>query len=92
MKRITTLLSLALLLLLAGAVLASGSPVIERYVVGGGGGHAEVSPYILDGTIGQAVVGLDSHAPYQLCSGFQCRAVSVPGYQTFLPLVLRDYP
>jgi hypothetical protein len=89
MKRAIILLSLAALLLLTGAVLANGPPTIERSVLGAGGGRVVVTPYaVLEGTMGQAVVGLDSHAPYHLCSGFRCRAA----YEFFLPLVLRDYP
>lgn len=86
MKRITILLAVLGLLLLAATVLASQSPVIERYVIGGGGGHAEASQYILEGTIGQAVVGADGDATHQLCSGFWCK----PVYQVYLPLVFKN--
>lgn len=86
MKRITILLAVLGLLLLAATVLASQSPVIERYVVGSGGGHAEASQYILEGTIGQAVVGTDGDVAHELCSGFWCKAA----YQVYLPLVFRN--
>jgi hypothetical protein len=76
------------LLLLAGAVLAGGPPALERHVVAGGGTHVEADPYVLDATLGQAVVGLGSNAAYELCSGFHCQAV----YKTHLPLVLRGQP
>jgi hypothetical protein len=87
-KRILFLLVVAVLLLCAGAVLANAPPVIDRHVMGSGGGHVESPPYVLDATIGQATTGTDSADPYQICAGFWCRAV----YDVFLPLVLRDYP
>ena len=77
-------------LLAAGAVLASGTPTIERYVVGGGGGHAEVPPYTLDGTLGQALVGLAGDEPYGLCSGFWCEGWG--RYRVYLPLAVRGSP
>jgi hypothetical protein len=85
MKYITVFSTLVLLFLLGSLVLANESTTIDRYVICGGGGHVDISPYTLDGTLGQAVVGLDSLDPFQLCSGFQCRAV----YEIYLPLVLR---
>lgn len=87
-KRVTIPLSLAILLLLAGIVLASGStPTVDWWVVGGGGGHVEASPYALDGTIGQGAVGEVSNS-YELCSGFWCGAAE---YRIYLPLVLRNW-
>ena len=88
MKRTTILLALALILLLTGAALANGTPMLERYVIGSGGGHVEVGGYLLDATLGQAVVGLDSQGACQLCSGFQCQPVQ----RLFLPLILRQQP
>jgi len=43
----------------------------------------------LDGTIGQAMVGVVSSAPYELCSGFWCGTAAQ--YRVYLPLVLRNY-
>jgi hypothetical protein len=86
MKRTTILLAVVGLLLLAASALASQPAVIERYVVGGGGGHAEAGRYVLDGTVGQAVVGVAGDAARQLCSGFWCKAA----YQVYLPVVLRN--
>jgi hypothetical protein len=80
------LLAVLGLLLLAATALASQQPVIERHVVGGGGGHAEAAQYVLEGAIGQAVVGADGDAAHELCSGFWCKAV----YQVYLPLVFRN--
>ena len=79
---------------LAGVVLANGTPAIDWYVIGGGGGHDQLGTYTLDATIGQAVVGTAMDAGFELCSGFwwavsagECRSY-LPIY---LPLVLRDY-
>jgi len=88
MKRAAILTTLAAFLLLAGVILANGTPSIDRYVIGGGGGHSEAAPYTLDGTIGQPVVGLASGDGYELCSGFWCGAAA--GYEIYLPLVLRN--
>ena len=86
-----TLLILITFLLLAGTVLASNGLEIPRYVIGSGGGPAEVSPYALNGTVGQSVVGVVSNASYQLCSGFWCRPVGGE-YRIYLPTVLRNFP
>jgi hypothetical protein len=88
-----SVLALAVLLLLAGVVLAQGTPSIGRWVVGGGGGHTDNGSYSLDGTIGQAVAGVTGNAPYGLCAGFWCGAdVAVPpeGHHIYLPLVVRN--
>ena len=81
-------LAVLALLLVTSAVLANGLPVIERDVVGSGGGHVETGPYVLDATLGQAVTGQHSQAAFQLCSGFRCRAM----HTHFLPLTLREFP
>jgi hypothetical protein len=41
------ILALGALLLLVGTALANGTPAIDRYVIGGGGGHSEADPYEL---------------------------------------------
>jgi hypothetical protein len=45
-------LLIAMALLLAGVALANGTPSIDWYVIGGGGGHVESGDgvYALDGT------------------------------------------
>ena len=78
---------IALLLTTRTAVAANGYE-ISSYVIGGGGGHSEASPYTLDGTVGQAVAGVVSNAPYELCAGFWC---GMGRYKVYLPLVLRDF-
>jgi hypothetical protein len=87
-----TILALALLgcLVLSGAVLAAPAPIaIDRWVVAGGGGHAEAAPYTLDGTIGQPVAGTAQNAGHELCSGFWCGAEM--GGRIYLPLMLREF-
>ncbi len=90
MKRTMILLTVAVLLLLTGAVLAQGTPSVDWWVIGGGGGHVENGNQALDGTIGQAVVGVVSNDPYELCSGFWCWAAVE--YKMYLPVIFRNYP
>lgn len=80
---------LLMLILLVGGASAQGPLTIDWFVIGGGGGHAEAAPYALDGTIGQAMVGVVSSASYELCSGFWCGAAAQ--YRVYLPLVLRNF-
>ena len=96
MKKTMIPLSITLLMLVAGVVLASGPAAIDRHVISSGGGHVQAGAYTLDATFGQPVAGLAKEAAYELCSGFRCRAVTVPEpvyqYNAFLPLVMREYP
>jgi hypothetical protein len=87
------LLALAGLLLLASTALAAGTPNIEWYVIGGGWGYAENAPLSLDGTVGQAVAGLDTAGSAELCAGFWCgaEAAAATSYNIYLPLVLRSF-
>ncbi len=88
-KQLSLLLILLGFLLLGSVVLATPTATsIERYVIGGGGGNAEAGDYILAGTIGQAVVGANSAAPFELCSGFWCGADAT--HHLYLPLVLKN--
>ena len=73
----------------AGIALAANGYEIRRFVVGGGGGRLQASPYILDGTVGQAVAGEAGGATHQLCSGFWCEDM-VAKYRVCLPLVVRS--
>ena len=82
------LLVLAVLLSASGVVLAANGLEVKRWVVGSGGGRAEGGDYVLDATVGQAVVGSISSSPYELCVGFWCRGVG--GYKVYLPLLVRN--
>ena len=75
------------LLLLTGTALANGTLTIDRWVIGGGGGHSEAGSYVLDATVGQAVAGVTSNTPYELCAGFWC---GMGRYKVYLPLILRN--
>ncbi len=87
-------LAMALLLLLGGAALASGTPAIDWWVIGSGGGSASNGIYSLNGTLGQAVVGTSANDPYGLCAGFWCAPWGEGGetHLIYLPIVLRAYP
>lgn len=76
----------------AGAALAvPAATTLDRWVVGGGGGRVETARYGLEGTIGQPVVGLVEHAPYQLHAGFWTEVAWVVADRVYLPLLLREY-
>ncbi len=84
----TTVLVVVTLLVAAGMVLAGGGgPYISRYVIGGGGGHSQAGHYVMDVTVGQAVVGTFNAASYELCAGFWC---GMSEYKVYLPMVLRN--
>jgi hypothetical protein len=93
-KRITLLLALGTSLSLVSAVLAiPAATTLDRHVIGGGGGHTEAGIFILDATIGQALVGTASSASTDLCAGFWCGLGVGMGSRTiYLPLVLRHFP
>jgi len=89
-NRITLLLALFSSLFLVSVVLATpAAPTLDRTVIGGGGGHAEAGILTLDATIGQALVGIESAAPFDLCSGFWCGEGTMSVY---LPLILCQSP
>ena len=79
-----------IVLVAAGGVLIVGAaPLaldIGRSVIGGGGGNSSAGAYVLDGTVGQPVVGTVSNSPYNLCAGFWC---GMGVYKVYLPFVLR---
>ena len=91
MKRTVILLALVAFLLLTGVALANGTPIIDWWVIGGGGGHAEAGIYTLDATIGQAVAGVATDGGSELCTGFWCgTAVAAVEYNIYLPLIVRN--
>ena len=87
MKRTAVLIGLAGLLVLVSASLAAGTPSVDWAGFASGGGRDEVGKYALNGTIGQAVVGLTTNVPYDLCVGLSCGGQA----HIYLPLVLREY-
>jgi hypothetical protein len=82
-------IALVAVLLLSGVVLAAGTPTVDWWVIGSGGGSASVNGVSLDGTIGQWAVGTSSSGPYELCSGFWGCGEGTE--RIFLPLTLRGY-
>jgi hypothetical protein len=88
---LTVALLVGLLLLLSafvglsGVGLESGAVSINWSVIGGGGTQVHSTPYSLDSTIGQAVVGTTADTALELCSGFWCGAQV--GYRVYLPLM-----
>jgi len=81
-------LVLALFLAAAGVALANGSIELPRRVLGGGASDAAVGGTTLRATLGQPVVGGVSGGNVTLGQGFWGGAT--PGYNIYLPLVIRD--
>jgi hypothetical protein len=84
-----TVLLLACALVATGVVAAPAATTVDRWVIGGGGGHIEAAGRALDGTIGQPVVGWVQSAGYELSSGFWG---GLANYRVYLPLVVRNGP
>jgi hypothetical protein len=81
-------LALVALLVVAGSALAANGYEIFPHVFGSGGGRVQAGDYVLDATIGQALVGEVSEGSFELCAGFWC---GMGRYKAYLPLVLRNY-
>jgi hypothetical protein len=90
-KKSILLAALALSLLCAGVALAAGSPSIDWWVIGSGGGSTTVGNTSLDSTIGQWLVGSDESGNLQLGPGFWGGGWD-KGYRVFLPVVWRGVP
>jgi hypothetical protein len=89
MKTTAILLILGALLLLAGTVVAANGLDIPRQLIGGGGGSVQYGAFVLDGSIGQAVVGRVQSLGYGLSAGFWGGGALKTVY---LPLVLKNQP
>jgi hypothetical protein len=92
MKRITFLVTLVVLLLLAGSALAMSS---ENYrldwftpMTGNGGDRIGSANYAANFTVGQSVIGAPASTSYEGCLGYWCG--TAVDYSVYLPLVLRD--
>ena len=81
------LLILVIPLSASGGVLNANGLQIDRWVIGGGGGHVEAGGYALTATAGQALVGDVASDPYELCAGFWC---GMSPYKVYLPLLVRQ--
>jgi hypothetical protein len=87
MRRLTLLLGLSAVLLLAVIALAVEAPSIDWHVIGGGGERLAEGNYAVEATLGQAVVGAVDHEAYTLCAGYWCGAQSL--HMVYLPLAIR---
>jgi hypothetical protein len=87
MKRTCLLITLAVLLVATGAVLAAGTPAISRDVIAAGGGRISAGDYTLSATVGQPLTGRAVVGSSDLCVGFWC---GLARYDLFLPLILRS--
>jgi hypothetical protein len=83
--------------LVATGVLAApaAQTVLGWQVIGSGGGYGSSTHYVLDGSIGQPVVGAGGSASYRLGAGYGygvTEAVPMPpGYRMYLPVSLKGY-
>ena len=94
MKRVTILLSLAVLLLLASGVLAQSSDGydVSWWTVDGGGYTFSASrDYSLGGTLGQPDAGVLTGGDYTLGGGFWGGGAQRVSLNIYLPVVLRSY-
>ena len=91
MKQATILLTLIVLLLLAGSAMAMSSTNYRldwfTPLTSGGGGAASSTNYAVNLTIGQAAIGGSSSANYAVGLGYWYGAAAQ--YKIFLPIVLR---
>lgn len=83
-------LALALSLGVAGVVLANGSVEMRRWALGGGATDSAAGGVALRATLGQPVAGsvASGSGNVTLGQGFWCSGI--PGYDIYLPLVIRD--
>ena len=86
----TAIIAIALLscVLIAAGVMANGTPGIDWWVVGSGGGGASGGEVTLDATLGQPVTGTSSGGPISIEAGFWPGAREVT-YDVYLPQVSR---
>ncbi len=90
MKTKILILALALFLAAAGAVLANDGLELPRWVLGGGASDSAAGVVTLRATLGQPGVGVVSGGgDITLGQGFW-RGGAAPGYNVYLPLVIRD--
>ena len=82
-------LVLALFLGASGLALANGGVELPRWVLGGGASDSAAGSVTLRATLGQPVVGVVSGGNVTLGQGFW-HGGAAPGYNVYLPLVIRD--
>ena len=86
----TAIIAIALLscVLIAAGVMANGTPDIDWWVFGSGGGGASGGNVTLDATLGQPVTGTSSGDSISLEAGYWYGAGEVT-YDVYLPQVSR---
>jgi len=91
-RRVTVLLALTAILLLAGSALAMSSTNYRldwfTPMTGGGGGPASSASYAVNLTVGQTVIGASSSANYGVGLGYWYGAAAQ--FRIFLPVVLKN--
>lgn len=83
---------LLLLLVVTDVALAQGTPLIIRWVIGGGGGTATGGNVSLSSALGQALAGPSSGGNVAISTGFWSGSLAAAKYTVCLPLVLRRWP
>lgn len=94
MKKLSLLVAVAALLLVASLALAMDGYDLTWWTVDGGGGTFSTGGgYSLGGTAGQPDAGLMEGGEYTLAGGFWPggAAAPEPGYLLYLPLGMRRY-
>ena len=86
----------AMWLLVAGVSAApAAQTVLGWQVIGSGGGYGSSAGYILDGSIGQPLVGAGGSATYRLGAGYGYGVAEVvpmpPAYNMYLPVTMKSY-
>ena len=93
-RRVTVLLALTAILLLAGSALAMSSTNYRldwfTPMTGGGGAPASSASYAVNLTVGQTAIGASSSANYGVGLGYWYGAAAQ--FRIFLPLLLRNGP
>ena len=95
MRRVTILLTLAVLFLLAGSVLAQSGDSYDLSwwtVDSGGYTFSTGGNYTLGSTIGQPDAATLTGGDYTLGGGFWGGGAVAVEYKVYLPVVLRQYP
>ena len=92
MRRVTVLLALTAILLLAGSALAMSSTNYRldwfTPMTGGGGAPASSASYAVNLTVGQTAIGASSSANYGAGLGYWYGTVA--RFRIFLPVILKN--
>jgi hypothetical protein len=85
----------ATLLVGAGArAMSDASSAVNWHVIAGGGGSMQSSSYMVNSTVGQAVVGPAISASYRVGGGFgygMVETVPIRWHTVYLPMMHKNY-